>query len=294
MMLNYHTTIDDFLGDSESRYFGSGYFNTARTLRNFEHQNTEEGIKFSCVGSLCLLGLWSQKGDVAQIPHLSSIDVIELAIECTKRIFDQLSDCPIFSLDAIDRICVIAGNEPVEQVLESISIKGLMKQTPEGTCQLHVRISNMDVEVTFSLGRMSRNVLAVSEYPVSIENVFLNRENSTASAIVTPHSAIKDKSWSLATCFASMAQLGQTLLYKLDSMDRKTSSTLWMRRISINIFSGIPEFFAPQPIHVKLNNARVLRMNRENWRSADICSWFCNTNIVCRVAHKIGNTEILS
>ncbi len=293
-MLSYNKTIDDFLGDSESRYFGNGYFNTARTLRNFEHQDTEEGIKFSCIGALRLSGLWSQKGDIVQEPHLSSIDAIELAVECTRQAFGLLSEGPGFSLDAIDRICVIAGNEPVKQVLESIAIKGLIKQNPEGNCQLQVSISNMDAEVTFSLRRLSRNVMADSESLVSVENIFLNRENATTSAIVTPHRAVKDKSWSLATCFASMAQLGQALLYELGSMDRETSSTLWMRRITINIFSGIPEFCEPQPIYVKLENARILRVNGEDWRSADVCSWFCNTNIVCKVAHKIVKTEILS
>jgi hypothetical protein len=77
------------------------------------------------------------------------------------------------------------------------------------------------------------------------------------------------------------------LLYKHDGISRENSNTLWMRKISIDISSGMPSLRMPQPVYAKLNNVKGLVMAGSTWRCADIFSIMCNTNIVCSVAHKI-------
>jgi hypothetical protein len=135
---------------------------------------------------------------------------------------------------------------------------------------------------------MKEGLLIESEAtPLSIHDIMLNKDSLTASAIVSHVRQNQSESWSLSNCFAAMAQLGQMLLYMLDDIPRGTSNTLWMRKILINISPGIPSLHMPQPIYVRLDNAKKLKMANQDWRSADVFSLVCNINMVCRVAHRI-------
>ncbi|MGD7097409.1 AvrD family protein [Ralstonia pseudosolanacearum] len=288
MALSYYNSIDDLLGRRETRYFGNGYINTTRSVSDFECFETDTGLQFSCVAALELPSLWSAKGDSKQKPHLSSIDVIELATECTRRVFHQVFGGREFSLESIRKLLVGAGSEPVEEALDAISITGVASRLPDGAYHLRAQISSMSVDVTFSVREEGRpRMTGENRNPISIENVTLNRNALTASAIVLPFQESHDDSWSLSDCFASVAQVGQALLYNLDGIVREASNTLWMRKISMTLFSGIPECNMPQPLYVRLDNSKKLKLGNDYWRSADVFCIFCNTNIVCRVAHKL-------
>ncbi|MDB0522832.1 AvrD family protein [Ralstonia solanacearum] len=288
MQLSYYDSIDDLLGRRETRYFGNGYINTMRSISGFKCVETDTGLDFSCIAALELPSLWSAKGNSRQTPHLSSIDVIELATECTRRVFHEVSSGREFSLGSIQKLLVGAGKEPVEEALDAISITGVAKRLPDEAYHLRAHISSMSVDVTFSIREEGKpRMTGESRNPVSIENVMLNRDTLTASAIVLPFQGNQDDSWSLSDCFASVAQVGQALLYNLDGVTREASNTLWMRKIAMTLSSGTPECNMPQPLYVRLDNAKKLKVGNEYWRSADVFCIFCNTNIVCRVAHQL-------
>jgi hypothetical protein len=286
--MEYYSTIDEFLGSRESRYFGNGYVNTAQVLSDFALIGDSDEIEFSCSGAVLLSDLWSVKSSGKQRPHLSSIDAIEFAVECLRVISLRAYPDNEFSIESIQRLDVFAGKEPTEERLDSVPLTGRFKKGLAGTDVLKMSISNMKVNVQFSANN-SKNTLSTrhEKHPALVNDLLLNRESLMVSAIASPVTQSPTESWSLSTCFAVALQLGQTLLYKHDGISRENSNTLWMRKISIDISSGMPSLRMPQPVYAKLNNVKGLVMAGSTWRCADIFSIMCNTNIVCSVAHKI-------
>lgn len=288
MSLNHYHTIDDFLGSKESRYFGSGYVNTAQHISNFTVIEKNEVIDFSCTGTVQLPELWSAKDSGKQKPHLSSIDAIEFTIKCLGIVFQRTVQGREFSIELIERLDILAGKEPIEEDLNSIPITGQIKKGPMGAELLEMRISNMKVSLVFLTENLKSKFLVGDEkQSMLINDLLFNRDSLKASAIVSPVHKNSAESWSLSSCFAASLQLGQVLLYKLDGIARETSNTLWMRKISINLSQGIPALDMSQPIYTKLDNVKKLKMAGADWRCADIFSIMCNTNIVCSVAHKL-------
>jgi len=288
MSLSYYETIDDFLGSRDTRYFGSGYINTSQVLIDFDLAVGERTVEFSGKGAVVLPDLWSAKDGNRQKPHLSSIDAIEFAIECLARVVRHIAPQRKFSIDLIKRLQVIAGNEPVEENLDALSLSGRVTLGAEDASHLEMSISNMKISLKFSIDEpASQFAAAKAKQPVRISDLMLNQKNLNASAVVSPERQNASESWSLSSCFAAALQLGQVLLYKLDSVTRETSSTLWMRKTFIYISPGVPTLSIPQPIYTRLDNVKKLAMDGADWRCADISSTMCNTRIACSVAHRI-------
>lgn len=153
---------------------------------------------------------------------------------------------------------------------------------------LEMSISSMKVSLVFSR-ETGKNQLFIGKekQPIVINDLMINQTILSASAIVTPERKNIAESWALSSCFAAGLQLGQALLYKMDNLSREISNPLWMRRLSINVSSGIPALDKPQPIYTKLRNVKKLNMAGDEWRCATISSIMCNTHIDCNVAHKI-------
>lgn len=288
MSLSYYQSIDEFLGARESRYFGRGYVNTSQVISDFSLVENEDDVTFACAGMVMLPDVWSAKGTRRQKPHLSSIDAIEFAMECLGLVFRRVFPGHEFSSELVEKMSVVAGKEPIEEDLDAIPLAGRVRKGPMGTGVLEMHISNMKVNLVFSIEKLKHQFLMGQEkQPVLINDLLLNQDKLNASAIVSPERQNMAESWSLSSCFAAALQLGQVLLYKLDSLSRETSSTLWMRRISIDVSPGIPALDKPQPIYARLDNVKKLQMDGAEWRCADISSIMCNTHIVCSVAHKI-------
>lgn len=258
MSFSYYQSIDEFLGARESRYFGCGYVNTRQVMSNFALEEKDDVLNFSCIGSVLLPEVWSEKGESRQKPHLSSIDAIEFAILCLGSVFRQVFPEDEFSLELVEKMEVFAGKEPVEESLDAITLHGSIREARPGAYVLEMGISSMRVSlVFFHEKRRSQFGVGQEKQAIVINELMLNQGALNASAIVSPERKNTAESWALSSCFAAGLQLGQVLLYKLDNLSRETSSTLWMRRLSIDIFPGIPALDMPQPIYAKLKNVMI-------------------------------------
>ncbi|MBG7464639.1 avrd-related protein [Pseudomonas aeruginosa] len=233
MMPSFYQGIDDFLGKRESRYFGEGYLRSDQSIRDFRIHHNESGLHFSCLGSVCLPELWSQKGDSQQTPHLSTIDVIELSVASLRRLFQSTLHGVVVPATSIKRIKITAGNSPVESDLDSIGITGHVRSDHGGEYVVDIQIVNMTLEIAFSHGLGPHApALSSEKQPVKVHNVMAlaHEEQAVAFAMVKSEHSDVNQSWSLSSCFAAALQLGQTLLYELDGVSRAESNTLWMKR----------------------------------------------------------------
>jgi hypothetical protein len=285
--------IDEFLGSRDGRYFGNGYLRTGQSIDNFKIVDRSDGLDFSCTGHIALPDLWSEKEGDRQRPHLSTIDVIELAVECLRMLLHRTTYSQKLPADFLKKISIVSGNSPVEDGLETLALHGQVRRADADHDVLDLQIANMTVAVTFASSPPGpARYIAFSRQPVSIANVMVNTPEMTACAIVNPANENPDEAWSLSSCFAAALQLGQTLLYKLDGLTRAESNTLWMKRTVI-FFSPSPSTLAfPQSIYVRLDGARRYAKPDGEWRRAEIFSLFCNTNIVCSVTHRLPDKAL--
>lgn len=82
-------------------------------------------------------------------------------------------------------------------------------------------------------------------------------------------------------------QLGQVLLYETDRLDRRDSSTLWMRCTTVHRDREPRPASTRTPVHVELRNSRVLHRAGTPWRCADVVADADGVQLVCSVTHAL-------
>lgn len=295
MGLAYYKDVDDFLGVRNLRYFGEGYLRTTQNITDFKIAEGGEPLRFTCTGQVLLPEVWSQKGRSRQTPHLSTIDVIELAIDSVRQLFISTRQSDIIRTGTLRNISIIAGNKPVETDLDNIRISGRAVRDSNGSHIIELSIANMNLElVCVPVAGSGLPVVSPGKQPVEVSDVMvcLADEGAVAAAIVTPLAICTNETWSVSSCFAASLQLGQILLYNLDGVDRTRSNTLWMKRTTITFSQELSRSTQlPQPVFTKLENVKKYPKPDGDWRRADIVSVICNTRIVCSVTHRLPDDQ---
>lgn len=291
MELGYFPNIDDFLGGRQKRYFGDGYLKSSQTIRDFEVFGRLERLEFRCLGAVQLPDVWSQKGDKLQVPHLSTIDVIEFALEVVRLYQGMTHRTDDLSVDGIQSLAIAAGDAPVEDDLSAIAITGFVTRDLTGLDVMVMTIANMKVTIKLHPDGIAARPLTLSRKPVRLDHVLLNVAEMQAAAMAVSDSTDPGEAWSLAGGFACALQLGQLLLYKLDNVTRATSNTLWMKRTDISISERMPRVGPVQPIHAHLDDVLKYEKSDGFWRRANVCATICNVQIVCRVTHRLPGPE---
>lgn len=94
---------------------------------------------------------------------------------------------------------------------------------------------------------------------------------------------------SMLVTFAAGMQLGQILLYQLDTMTRAESNTLWMRRTT---FRRRPnEGQGSDLLTVQLEDARVVRLAGQPWRAATVRGSLADLEFECSVTHQLPQED---
>lgn len=291
MALDYFESIDDFLGLRQGRYFGDGYLKSSHSLRNFELSGGLNALQISCTGVVELPEMWSTKGESQQKPHLSTIDVIEFALECLRHFRIGTRRGNELTTDLLHSISIVAGKSPVEDDLGAVPITGQVMLDDTASEIMVLKIANMEVALCLrpETSRHARP-LTFSRQPVELGKVMLNTGEMQASAIAcsTPEPG---SVWSLSASFACALQLGQLLLYKLDNIDRAKSNTLWMKKTFISFSDLMPRGGEVQPIHAHLDDILKYEKPDGEWRRANVCAAFCNVQITCRVTHRLSGAS---
>lgn len=288
MELDYYNSIDDFLGTRQGRYFGDGYLKSSQIIRDFELSGGLKALQISCTGVVNLPDAWSTKGSSAQKPHLSTIDVIECALECLKQFRISTRRGGALPTDLLSSISIVAGKSPIEESMDAVPITGQVLLNDDANEVMILQIANM--EVTLQLRPEEDNHArdrVYSNTPVELGTVLLNTDEMQASAMAHSGPADTGSVWSLSASFACALQLGQLLLYKLDKVDRAESNTLWMKKTYISFSDPMPFCGSVQPIHATLEDVLKYTKADGDWRRANVCATFCNVQITCRVTHRL-------
>lgn len=272
--------IDEILGDKKGRYFGDGFRRVTYDINNIEI-NTENTAHIRV--NIHYPSDWSSKqhGQVS-LPHLSTVDAAPLAsvlgewymhhfyeIDNTLGIDMQLISCEIKSGTTPNENLINLPERIKEVKHEKLKSKSSLFK---GYSELSIQFGGMNINLKFAhsgkkcLPPGSYNFIlnnhnhkythanhkAISGYTrIDIKNININKNNKTAHAnLIFESDNAEYRDLSLVEIALVSAQLAQSLIYRVDDIDRSRSNTLWMR-----------DFMIEQVIPFKVKHEQQILLN---------------------------------
>lgn len=277
--------IDDILGSSSDRFFGSRYRSVRPVVEKFESVPLgEEETRFEARAAVTTPALWSVKNSGAQKQHLSTIDLIVLASQVTHNL-QEASGSLIGRLPK--RLTIRAASAPVEENLDEIHLVGRAHRGGNGLERVEAGIHGFKITVYFSeqenkrpSPKLWREEISLLR-PVDVNNVHLDNESATADVVVQDEEGLTG-----VDAFVSTLQLGQALLYRLDKLERNETNTLWMRQTAID-FATPSEVRHPAPLWVALKGTNRIPRDGGLWRTATVVGQLDAATVSCAVVHKL-------
>lgn len=319
--------IDSYLGPRNDRFFGEGF-------KRVRHDITRVTItpgspaRIDAVVSIAFPVEWSTKGETAQKPHLSTIDVLVIGAQLTEALIARSH-----GLDTAQRhdmrlvqAKIRAGREPQEDRLDELPVWGRViastvdAETGVSMTTVECSIATLAITcvVSHPTGRPAETAAAFGSLhavlgdPASrtygtayhtirqvIDVLDIAEDKLSATASVTLEPGTQDSAGrigmdagtapSMVDLFVTGLQLGQLLLYQLDDVPRAASRTLWMRRTVLEL--GTPVQPTPLSLTTRLHSPHLLPLNGAMWRSADIVTRLGQATMRCSVAHLLAPIE---
>lgn len=311
-------SIDDLLGPRHGRFFGDGYRRTAPRLRvlRVDHRPTESTLSGSA--GVHVSHAWSVKDGRQQRPHLATTDVLALTAQCVGALLASRFDPATAARSLVTDVQLVAGNEPHEENLEEFPLVAELRVASEreSSVTFTAHVGSMTATGTLTrppavpsmanLAASASETLALCRGPYGTAlparslNLVSVRTDGSAARVMSllacsahgssEHVGLEaafQPAYTLVDVFVATLQLGQVLLYDLDSISRGSSSTLWMRTTRLQTTGPLEIGTGPIEIDVALQRARLITKDDATWRLADIVGHLGPYRSRASVAHQI-------
>lgn len=316
-----YNSIDDYLGPRAGRFFGTGFKRVSRQLR---HVTVDpHGRTIAATASLRYPTDWSTKSTSSSlVPHLSTIDAGVLSMLLGESYLTS-----VFTLSAeqrrtmwLRRLVIRAGVRPQEQLSDfDISAQHLETRVePVGMLSvLDCRFGGLrtrcefvheqgnhrsdDRPMVLPDGFLGDPVLryygtGFQERDQEIHDIRLDPSAAEVSATVN----ITTGGWhpdgleggyqpsvSVVDGMVVLAQLAQSLLYRLDDIERADSDTLWMRQVDISTDTPSRSIDGPFRSSTSVTRSRLLILDGAQWRTSDWTADFRGLRFRYRLGHRL-------
>ncbi len=292
-----YETIDEILGDKDKRFFSSGFKNVRHLFNDISISPCRNELTAKC--SAIYPENWSLKEDGTVLkPHVSTLDIL-VFVFCLNTLFVshiyQLNNNQISDI-WIKKVTIKAGSEP-EYKLEDIYIyTGFLGTSETGNdryssafsneiagfnvvIELEHDINNMTTEDIFHssmkdagssiAGYCSQLVEKNKIYDLSNICIDKNSQSLSSDVNIRKTETISDNNiYSIIDLFACASQQMQALIYRVDSIQRKCSNNLWMRKVEIEYKKPVSTLKSFRQ-SVYISKSKILRMKESTWRIAD-------------------------
>jgi avirulence D protein (AvrD) len=315
-------SVDDFLGPAEKRFFASGY-------RRVDYEFGEVVVDRTGVATSLRLSYpadWSKKAAAkgALPPHLSTVDAILLGAQLTELCLTVNYGLSVAQRQLIwlQDIRIRAGSTP-DEMLDQVPATASLAQTVDhaggrrrstvditvGRMRIRCAAVHDTTEANPVQGRYANPEAllgpAASRYYATgfvrgghrVDELSVDAGQLRAAASVTVHVVNADQGIEGAyqprvtavDAFVTGLQLGQVLLYELDSMRRGASNTLWMRNTHMTLPEPGDDLVERVPLTTALENPKLIEMGGGVWRTADIVTELGGARFICAVTHQLPN-----
>lgn len=316
-------SVDDYLGNRATRFFGEGYKRATHGLAGIESAGGGGEEAISATATVGYPADWSRKGTIDQRPHLSTIDVLLLGVQLSEVWLARHAGVGEAALRSawIRQVHIKAGSSPVEDELEAFAVtarRTALSPSPAGpdraVSTLACKVGSLSVRLDVDhlagptsgdtpgdpAGRPCGDGYRTHTQQVSDVTVAADRLSAEARVEVQVEAGAAgagiegdyQPAVGLIDVFVVALQLGQVLLYELDGLTRAESNTLWMRSTRWRIDAPARPVDGEHPVLVELRDAALLHNRKgETWRRADIVSGLGGIAVTCSVAHQIPATD---
>ncbi|AEY66774.1 AvrD family protein [Clostridium sp. BNL1100] len=292
-----YETIDELLGDKDKRFFSSGFKNVKHLFNDISISPCRNELTAKC--SAIYPENWSVKEDGTVLkPHVSTLDIL-VFVFCLNKLFVshiyQLKNNQIGNM-WIKKVVIKAGSEP-EYKLEDIDIHTRFLGTAEtGNDRYNSMFSNeiagfnMVIELEHDINSMTTEEIyyssindagsAITGYCsqlveknkiYDLTNICIDKNSQSLSSNVNIRKmeTISDNNiYSIIDLFACASQQMQALIYRVDSIERKCSNNLWMRKVEIEYKKPVSTLKSFRQT-VYISKSKILHMKENTWRIAD-------------------------
>lgn len=319
-------SVDAYLGDGETRFFGEGYKRAAHRFTDILSADGEGGPVIIATAAVAYPPGWSRKGDTDQRPHLSTIDVLVLGVQVAELWLAWhvgLGEDAVRSAWIRDAQ-IKAGSSPVEDELDAVPLVAWRSDTSESLSGPERTVSILEctvstlflrIEVDHPAESSSQPAAPLDEherrpfggaYRARSQQV---RDVMVAADRLQARAKVELRSWGGAAApgvgieghfqpsiglidgFVVALQLGQILLYELDEVTRAESNTLWMRSTRWQASAPPRPETGTHPVVVELHDAALLRTRSgETWRRAEVVAELGAIAVTCSIAHQLPIT----
>ena len=320
-------SIEQCLGSPEGRFFGVGFKRVAHSLTRLEISARPGLGAVTARAALSYPEDWSRKAAGAPPPHLSSVDAVALMVELVDAyLADTFRLDPAQRGRSELRSYQMRVRSPQEE-LRSFAVQAVCVSSCEPTAGLAGRSASMfecaigtvravctiehettEHRVASRWYATSSDILGERPRPFSdgykrrghrIEDLLLANDLRAIQATVTvdrpsgEHDDVVGFGSSLETytspidCLVVLAQLGQVLAYRLDAIERTSSNTLWMRRLSMQTPTSHQPIDTDLPADVGVTRSGLLSIGPRRWRTLDFSGHLMGVRIEAALAHQL-------
>jgi hypothetical protein len=321
----HHASIDDYLGSAQHRFFGSGYRRVNQQLDGVRAEFGSNGTgTIRAEARIAYPADWSTKSALNELrPHLSTLDGTVLSVLLAETYLTAalgLSDEQRRAM-WLRRLVMRAGAAP-EEDLDRIHVSaahlGSADESVGTVSAFDCRIGAMRVrlEVVHSSGRAQpEGFLRVPEGflgPLedryycggyrsrdhAIRAVQLDLEALRVRADVEVHGppeqppgqgfgGLYEPALSMLDCMVVVPQLAQSLLYRIDGIERERSNTLWMRQVTMEAPTPRQPLDGVLAADTSIVRSRVLDYAGGRWRTSDWSGTFQQLTFRYSLAHRL-------
>lgn len=314
-------SIDEYLGPSEGRFFGSGY---RRSVYSFNDPvPVEDGFRSQV--DIDYPVDWSRKKEGDDLtPHLSTVDVMVLGMRCVETLMEKevgLSEKDIGAA-RIRKMVIRAGTRPQEDLVDVPLSAAITRRKAEGDWRnlvstFDIRVGVMSSRVQVEHGKPREIPLDAGDWSTLtgrddrywgtgyrredqlLRNVSVDlgelrcradvelRKEGYASGLGSRCSS----TMTVVDGFVSLLQMAQVLLYEIDGLDRSNSDTLWMQQVVLRQGGPATERDDTGAASLVISDHQLLDMSDGQWRNAELKGRMGDVTMSATFAHRISKSE---
>jgi hypothetical protein len=322
-----YDTIDDHLGPATGRFFGTGFRRVSQRITDVVVEQAAGTI--TAQAGITYPADWSTKSPGRSLtPHVSTIDAAVLSVALAESYLTHT-----LNLDDeqrrglwLRRLVIKAGATPQEQLADftvSAWHAGITSDRETTLSVFDCRIGGLRTrcDIVHPAGRRRtdtgpaalRDDLLGDPQRRYYGRGFQARDHQLRDVHVVPDhgEASADVHFGDTRAFPDgfggrhqpsvtvidgmvvLAQLAQSLLYRLDDIDRRQSDTLWMRRVEVTANSPEPPLAEPFRSSTAVMRSVLVNFNGGRWRTSDWTAQFSGLRFGYRLAHRLPTTDLV-
>jgi len=312
-----HASIDDLLGPADTRFFGAGYRRIHQSLNDLA-PGASDWSRSTGTAQIRYPLDWSRKSTGVLRPHLSTVDVIALAVRVAETSVVHRHQLTASQQDALtlDQVSLRAGTTPSED-LDAVPVSAVRDARSSdathasfdcriGTMKATVLISHRDIGALTDAGigggdqvplvesRLSGFTAAYQTRTHDIEQVHVDTGSGTctarvfvrdAGACIDPPGLLTPPT--VMDSIIVIAQLAQALMYAIDDLDRTTSQTLWMRHVTARTPQTMPSLHDTVHASTSLSKTQRVRLGDQSWRVTTMTGTLAGFHLDFSLAHQL-------